>query len=79
MDAVAGALFVATVLLAILAIDLLRAHGELVRSLDTLDPLETSPTTPIELTNKSIEAEDDDALVDTEGPATRSKESPPLS
>ncbi|MEI6701177.1 MAG: hypothetical protein WCL38_05425 [Actinomycetota bacterium] len=78
MEAVAGALFVATVLLAILAIDLLRAHGELVRSLDTLDPLEASMTVPVEFTNKSIEAEEANLLSDVERTSNLHEESPPL-
>ncbi len=60
MEAVAGALLVATVLLAVVAVDVLRAHAALVRSLDTLDPLDASTATPIELTNKPIDAEGTD-------------------
>ena len=57
MEAIAGALLVATAMLAVVAIDVLRAHGALVRSLDTLDPLDASAATPIELTNKPIDTE----------------------
>jgi hypothetical protein len=47
-----GALTVVVVILATLAVDLLRAHGRVVRSLEVLDPLVDNPSTPLPLTEK---------------------------
>jgi len=49
MEALAGALGLATALLSILAVDLLRAHGRIVSSLESLDPLDESNVAPVPL------------------------------
>jgi hypothetical protein len=52
MIALAGALGLATVLVATLVIDVARAHGQLVRSLESLDPQPEGSTTALSLTTK---------------------------
>ncbi|MEI7478764.1 MAG: hypothetical protein WCK25_00490 [Actinomycetes bacterium] len=52
MIALAGALGLATLLVTTLVIDVSRAHGQLVRSLENLDPQPESSTTPLSLTTK---------------------------
>jgi len=52
MTALAGALALATLIVATLAVDAARAHGQLVRSLETLDPQPEGSTTPLPLIKK---------------------------
>ncbi len=49
MTALAGALALTTLVVGVLAVDLLRAHGRLVRSLEALDPQVDVNPTPLPL------------------------------